>query len=200
MNLIIKNILIVLVILTLTSCKDSKRLSGTPTKYKYRINGITKAKYTSDTTAIRGVLAKMLDNQVKPLDLKAYDKETHLFIDSLVYSPNQLRMIVFVIVRNSSTKLLRQENDSTFYYDAYYLFCSRESLIKPIQVYDYSGYRLSFFYDYTEIREALREYCFSRMMRKERDEQYYNIDDKRFWSSKYFERVLSNSTPTSDDR
>ena len=184
----------------LYTCRDPRNANATPQSYKYRIRSTALARYSDDTTAVRPILFKMLVNQTKPFNLKTYDEGTDLFIDSLIYSPDQYRMIVLVVAKNSSMKLSLRENGSPYFFDAYYLFCSRQSLKEPIKVYDYDGYGLSTFYDYTEIREALREYCFSRMMRKERDEQYYNIDDKRFWSSKYFERVLSNSTPTSDDR
>ena len=72
-------------------------------------------------------------------------------------------------------KLLRRENESAYYYDAYYLFCSRESLSKSIKVYDYSSYRLSFFYDHPEISKALREYCFNRLLKLDGTERHGTI-------------------------
>jgi hypothetical protein len=197
-NSSMKNAFILLLLFTSYCCKDYRNIGSTPSKYKYKVNKTAKASYSIDTTAIRPILTKMLDKQIKPLDLKPYDKGTDLFIDSLVYSPDQLRMIVFVIVKNSTMKLLRRENDSTYYYDAYYLFCSRESLSMPMKVFNYSGYRLSRFYDHSEIRDALREYCFNRLLKLDGTEQHYNIDDVRFWRSKDFEWVLKNSTATSE--
>jgi hypothetical protein len=192
-----KIVFLLLPFLVLSCCNGSRSVTTTPKEYQYR-SQIAKGKYQSDTAIIRSILIKMIDNEIKPFDRKTYDKETDLFIDSMVYSPDQLRMIVFVVAKNSTMKLLRRENDLMFYYDALYLFCSRESMNAPIKVYDYSGYHLDFFYNYSEISEALREYCFNRLMRNEGAEQYYNVNDIRFWSSKYFERVLNNSTPTSE--
>jgi len=103
-------------------------------------------------------------------------------------------MIALVVARNASTKLSWRENDEPFFFDAYYLFCSRQSLEESVKVYDYDRYGLSTFYDYDEIREALREHCFSRLFSVEGTEHHYNIDDKRFWSSKDFEWVLTYST------
>lgn len=191
-----KTVLILLPLLSLFCCSRGTTTS-TPKKYQYKIHEATTEEYQEDTTSIRSVLIKMLEKQVNPFDLKTYDTETDLYIDSLVYSPDQLRMIVLIIAKNSATKLLRRENESLFYYDAFYLFCSRESANDPIKVYDYSGYRLSNFYNYVEISEALQEYCFRRLLRREGTEQHYNIDDVRFWSSKDFEWVLNNATATS---
>ena len=198
MSLISKNALILLLIFTSSCCKDCKRLGGTPTKYKYRIKGVTHVEYSSDTIAIQRILTKMLDKRIKPLDLKTYDEKTVLFIDSLVYSPDKLRMIVFVITRNSTMKMLHRENDAPFFYDAYYLFCSRDSLNKPIKVYSRAGFGLINFYDYAEIREALHKYCFNQLLKLDGTTQHYNIDDVRFWKSKDFELVLRNSPATSE--
>ena len=196
-----KKIIILVVVLSfaiLYGCKDYRGTHTTQLKYKYKIPATAFARYSDDTTAIRTILQKMLIKKTEPFDLKLYDSQTNLVIDSLIYGPDQLRMIVFVIARNSSTKLSSRENDSPFFYYAYYLFGSRQSMKDPINVFDYSGYRLGNFYDRAEISEALRDYCFNRMQRVESTEQYYNVDDKRFWNSNYFERVLRNSTATSE--
>ena len=192
-----KSIFLLLPFLVLSCYNRDTSVSTTPKEYQYR-SQIAKGKYQRDTAIIRSILIKMIDNQIKPLDKKTYDQGTDLFIDSIVYSPDQLRMIVFVISKNSTKKLLRIENDSMFYYDAFYLSCTRESANAPIKVYDYSGYHLIFFYNYSVISKALREYCFNRLMRNEGTEQYYNVNDIRFWSSKYFERMLNNSTVTTE--
>lgn len=170
--------------------------NSTPPGYKYKLEQYAGLTYTNDTTVIRAILTKMRNEKIKPFNLKMYDEQTDLFIDSVVYSPDQLRMILFVITRNSTSKMLRRENESSYYYDAYYLYCSRDSLKEPIKVYDYAGYRLSFFYHYPEISGTLRDYCFNQLLELDGTEQHYNIDDKRFWSSKDFEWLINNSKTT----
>lgn len=192
-----KNIFKLLLLLALCGCEGCGNKSTTPAAHKYKLHQDAKSKYAVDTTAIRTILTKMLNEKVKPFNLKMYDEQTDLFIDSLVYSPDQLRMIVFVISKNSTLKMLHRENDSGYYYDAYYLYCSRDSLKEPIKVYDRAGYGLVNFYDYEEIRGALRDYCFNRLLKLDGAIQHYNIDDKRFWSSKDFEWVVNNSIATS---
>ena len=192
-----KSIYLTFFFMLLSCCNGSRNASTTPKKYQYEIDKMAEVNYQKDTSSIRAVLRKMINEQIKPFDRETYNKGTDSFIDTLVYSPDLSSMIVFIIVKNSTMKLLQRENDSKFYYDAFYLFCSRDSANDALNVYDYTGYRLNFFYNYSEIRETLRDYCFTRMMRIEGSEQYYNINDIRFWNSKYFERVLRNSRPIS---
>jgi len=182
----------------LYTCRDSGNANATPKEYKYKIRTTGMTKYSNDTTAVHRIIFKMLVNGIKPFNLKKYDRESRLIIDSLIYSPDQIRMIVLVVVRNSSVKLSLREKNSPYFFDAYYLFCSRQSLTEPISVYDYDGYGLSTFYDYKEIKYALRDYCFNSMLKLNGPERHYNIDDVRFWTSNDFEWVLNNSTPTSE--
>lgn len=192
----IKVILFSLLLIFNFSCKDYKQIDETPLKYKYKVDGITFQTYSRDTAMVHATLVKMLHEHTNPFDQQAYDDDTDLFVDSLVYGPDRLRMIVLVIVKNETVKLLKRENDSTFYYDAYYLFCERKSPQNSIHVYDYSGDRLSRFYDYEKISAALREYCFTRLRNDEGDEPHFNVDDKRFWDSQTFKWVLENSKAT----
>lgn len=192
-----KSAIMLFLLLVLFCCNGGRDGSTTPKEYQYKAHEVSKARYQTDTTDLRSVLTKMIDKRTRPFDLRAYDNGTNFFIDSLVYGPDQTRMIVFVVAKNSTTKLLKRENNATYYYDAFYLFSSRESVDSSIRVYDYSGYRLNFFYSYSEIREALREYCFRRLMRSDGNDIHYNIDDIRFWSSNDFEWVLNNSAATS---
>jgi hypothetical protein len=197
-SLSMKNVFIFSLLLALCGCKGCRSAGSTPQAYKYKISETARATYSSDTTAVTSILKKMLNDRTKPFNLKMYDKETDFFIDSLVYSPDQLRMIVFVIARNATSKMLHRENDSAYFYDAYYLYCARDSMKDPIKIYDRAGYGLVNFYDFTEIREALKEYCFNRLLKVDDTEQHYNIDDIRFWTSKDFEWVVNNSTATTE--
>jgi len=170
---------------------DFRRTNPTPASYTYRIQQDSNG-YSNDTSNVRLVLKKMLHDKVRPFHLKKYDGRPHLIIDSLVYSPDKLRMIALVVVKNTD-----MTKRSTFSHDAYYLFCSRESLAEPIKIYDFFGFGFNDFKNESDIREALREYCFTRMLKLDGNEARYNLDDIRYWSSKEFEWVLKNSLATS---
>ncbi len=190
----------IIVLVSLLSCQGNTNQSSTPSEYTYTINTAAQASYSSDTTAIRPILAKMLEKKIGPFRLEEYDSQTGFYIDSLITSPDQLRSVIFVITRNSTSKLLLRENALDYYFNAFYLYSSKEAIDSPQIIYDYSGYRLNGFYDRHEIREALREYCFNRLFRLDGEEQIYNINDKRFWNSKSWEWVLKYAAATSDQK
>jgi hypothetical protein len=103
-------------------------------------------------------------------------------------------MIVLFIVKNNTDKLLVKENEAKYYYDAYYLFCSREDLNAPVKIYGRSGFRLVNFYNYNEVKNAVRDYCFLQLLSENNTKEiHYNIDDLRFWNSTDFEWVLKNA-------
>jgi hypothetical protein len=166
---------------------------GTPAAYKYKLSVGASIKYGDDVASIRLILQKMLDAGVNPYDKKIYDNDTELFVDTLLYSPDQCRMVVFVVDKNSSNKLSSRESDAPFFYNAHYLFCSRRSELDSIRVYDYTNFRLANFYDFLDIRDALRSYCFTQLTGIDGAEKFYNVDDIRFWNSEIFERVLKHS-------
>ena len=175
---------LVFVVLLMGCTNDFRTTNPTPVRYTYRIKQDSNG-YSNDTSIVRLVLKKMLHDKVRPFHWKGYYGSQRLIIDSLVYSPDKMRMIVLVIVERSK-----------FSHDAYYLFCSRVAPAEPIKIYDYFGFSLGDFKNELDIREALREYCFTRMLKLDGNEAHYNLDDVRFWTSKEFEWVLKNSLAT----
>jgi hypothetical protein len=170
-----------------------------PTPPQYKTNAkVSSLVYKKDTTEIRKVINTMLikhRNPFKSVDL--FNSKTVIYIDSLIYGSDKLRMILFVISKNSTDKLLRKENLKKYFYNANYLFCTRESLNSPLKVYDYRGFNLVFFYSYSEIKEALNDYCFYRLSAEStKDDVHYNIDDIRFWRSDEFKLVEQYSRAT----
>jgi hypothetical protein len=180
-------------IYVVSSCKRDVEVNSTPALFKYDGDSVSASMYSGDTAIIHDILKQMLSTKIGPFELDIYDSRTNVVIDSLIYSPDQARMIVLLIVKNRTSKLLTRDNDSDYYYDAYYLYCSKDAQDGRVTVYDYSGYRLNFFYDREDIVDALHDYCFNRLAGQDGAEYHYNIDDIRFWSSDDFEWVINNA-------
>jgi len=179
-----------MIILTM-SCKG--QTNKTLSRYESTVK-VSKSLYQGDSMQVHDILKKMLYQHLHPFrPQKQFDSETKIFVDSILYSPDRLRMVVFVITRNSTGKLLKKENKAPFFYNANYLFCSRDNEKSHIRVYDYVGFNLVNYYKYNEVKERLKEFCFSGLGGKQNK---YNIDDKRFWKSNDFEWVLKNSQAT----
>jgi len=190
-----KMTLICAIVVILFSCGDDS-YKATPAKFK-QIVKINQALFIADKDDVYSIIKKMIDNKVSPFDKKYYDKSTQIFVDTLVYSPDLTKLIAFIITKNSTEKLLYKENNEKYYYNANYLFCVKNSDDGKISVFDYAAFNLVDFYSYKQIKEALNEYCFYRLLGESTpDNIHYNVDDVRFWQSKEFERVINNSKAT----
>ena len=176
---------------TVISCHEGS--SVTAVNYKNR-QTIDPNLYRKDSIEIHRVLKKMLSQHVHPfVPAKLFDTTTRIYVDSIIYSPNRLKMIAFVITRNSTTKLLKKENNEPYFYNANYLYCSRQNKEMPIKIYDYVGFNLVYYYSYESVKQRLQEYCFSDLA----NENKFNVDDLRFWYSEDFHWVMNNSLSVS---
>jgi hypothetical protein len=183
-----------LVIMFFSCGNDS--YNGTPAKFKSFVK-INNAVYVADKNQTYSIIKKMINAKINPFDIEEYDDNTNVFIDTLIYSPDQKMLIAFIITKNSIEKLLRKENNEKYYYNANYLFCLKNNIEGKIGVFDYAGFNLVNFYSYNEIKEALHDYCFYRLFGEStRKNIHYNLDDVRFWKSKDFEMIIKNSKVT----
>ncbi|MBW4888470.1 hypothetical protein KXQ82_02035 [Mucilaginibacter sp. HMF5004] len=186
-----KNLFFIISICFAVSCNSQP--STLSMQYKNVVN-VSKKNYSKDSLQIDGVLRMMLNKHLHPFKPdEQFDLNTRILIDSIIYSKDILHMIVFVITKNNTNKLLKKENSEMYFYNGNYLFCSRENKNSPIKVYDYTGFNLVYYYNYKDLKKRLREYCFIDMGK---EKGKYNIDDIRFWKSDDFKWVINNSEAT----
>jgi len=185
-------ILMVALVFLLIGC-DSKYKS-TPLKYK-NLKSVDQKMYNADKFEIDLVLKKMMDENSAPFRPKEqFDEQSKFFLDTILYSPDKLRMAILIITKNGTNKLLNNNNLGKFFFNANYLFCSRSSLKSPIGIYDYSSYNIVYYTNYKDVRQRLHEYCFKELSSQNIDgKKIYNVDDLRFWHSDGFNWVMNNS-------
>lgn len=171
--------------------------NSTPKEYK-NITTVSSTMYQSDTSEIRKILERMLNEHLHPFRPKEhFDSASKIHLDTLIYSPDKLRMIVFVITENNTNKLESKTNNAKMFFNGNYLFCLRESLSSRISVYDYSSSNFVHYYQYNDLKTRLYNYCFRELSYQTfNGEKQYNIDDLRFWNSDVFKWVVVNSKAT----
>ena len=180
------------VYLCIVNISCNSKPANTPLKYKNNYK-VSEDVYSRDSTEISKVLTMMLSKHVHPFrPEKQFDFNTEIRINSIIYSPDKLKMIVFVITKNSTDKLLKKENGQLFFYNGNYLYCLRGNKNSPIKVFDYAAFNLTHYYSYKEIKDRLDEHCFIDLGK----ENKYNVDDVRFWESNDFVQVIKNSEST----
>ena len=182
--------LYVILIIFLSSCNSE---NGTPAQYKYKIT-ISKIEYKLDSAKIMNKLTYMLKKNVHPFTpAKQFDRNTQLFLDSIIYSPDKNKMIALVISKNSNSKLEQPLNYKTnFHYNGNYLYCKKVTSNNDIIVSDYSSFNLIHWETYNDVKERLKEECFEvRYQLGIRDKKpIYNLDDKRFWESLDYNSIM----------
>lgn len=186
--------LIPLGLIAMVSCRQ--RMARTPSEYKFKVLA-TPEEYSEDSTYLYFVMETMLSKNMTPFTPSSlFTKSTGLYVDSILYSPDKLRIIVFVIGKVTN-KEKTPRNDGTLpnEYIGNYLFCTRGSSSSPIKIFNYAPYRLETD-SYKDTKEALRELCFGRRATQEWSKGTYflNMDDSRFWKSDEFNRIISKNT------
>ena len=189
---IIRVISIFIIVIIFFACGNDN-YKGTPVAFKSTAS-IDKRNLIDDKRQIHSIIKKMIAEEIHPFDLKEYDVNTIIFVDTLIYGPDQTRLVAFIVDQNNTEKLVKKENTEKYYYNATYLFCQKDKKTGKIGVFDYSHFGLVNFYSYKEIRKALYDYCFYRLLGEStRGNIHYNVDDVRFWKSKDFDRVIKSS-------
>ena len=135
----------------------------------------------------------MLDKNIKPFQpSKQFDSTTSIFLDSIIYSPDKNKMVIFVISKINDSKLAQPLNYKTkFHYNANYLYCIRS--VNDIKISNYSSFNLTHWETYKDVKTRLKEECFEDRTQEgtQNKEPIYNIDDKRFWQSEDFNDIIA---------
>jgi hypothetical protein len=176
---------------SMTSC--GQQTPTTPKKFKNNFV-VDSNEYTRDSTYLYYTLETMAIKNIKPFTPSTYyTKSTKIYVDSILFSPNNQRMIVFVISRVEIKK--SSNGGHEFEYNANFLFCKRDTLQEKIRVFEYSPYNLGNFETYKDVQTALYELCFVRRSSDPWNEKEprYNMDDIRFWNSQEFNDIISKS-------
>ena len=185
-----------IIILFVSAVSCGQRVKLTPQEYKYKIE-ITPKNYSDDSTYIYYVLETMLARHMSPFKPGSYyTTSSRIYVDSILYSPDKLRLIIFLISKVVNGKKEHLVQDTLAYdYNANYLFCNRDSITGNIKVYDYSAFNLGNFDSYKDVKAALMELCFGRRATDKWSEKQprYNMDDIRFWNSAEFDNIISSN-------
>lgn len=184
----LKCYLAIIILIGAISCTAKKKQDSDKYKYSVVVNA---QQYAIDSIYLCGVLNEMLSKNINPFSPKGYYvNATSVYLDSILYGPDKLRNVVFVI---SKVPL----KNGSYDFNANYLFASRDSASAAIKVYVYSPFNIGNYKSYNEVKESLHDLCFERRMTDHwwnGKQPRYNINDVRFWSSDEFNSIMSNQT------
>ena len=175
-------------------CKTQN--TSTPKEYMYfsKVNPDT---YTKDSIYIHGILLEMVVNNIQPFKPKSFDINTQVFLDTLIYSPDSKRLAIWVITKNSNSKLLYPKDKDGYYYNGNCMYASRSDSSNVWRIHEYGFYGIDFSKSYKVVRDELSLYSFHYRSTFKRTDSIptYNINDIRFWKEITWEESIL-STPS----
>jgi hypothetical protein len=157
--------------------------TSTPKEYLH-YNKVNHDVYTKDSIYILSVLNNMVVNNIPPFKSKHFDNSTYVYIDTLIYSPDNKRLALWIITKNSNTKLISTNNKTGYHYNGNCMYASRGDLSANWNVYERSFFEVHFLKSPIDVRKELFLYSFIYKSTFKRTDNMpiYNINDIRFWT------------------
>jgi len=175
----------------------------TPKEYK-TIVSIPKKQYSKDSMELVSIIKDQINKHKDPYSNAVRvngelefinDSNTHIYIDSIFYSPDSKKIAFLVIVENENKKLylgkttqeinnLVEEGNLSFngsHFDGKSFITEKKNTVFD-EIYSFSRYSFTNYKSYKETSESLRDACLNH--KEVQNEKTYNLDDKRFWNSK----------------
>ncbi|MFX1704195.1 hypothetical protein PV783_09595 [Chitinophaga sp. CC14] len=147
----------------------------TPEEFVSQVT-VEKERYTIDSTR----LLRELYDDISSDKLSFYgnfNSETKLLIDSILYSPDQHKLVVLLLAKNPTYQLEKYPKKYKWYYIANCYIGKREG---DSFILKHSGPFVGSNFDEWEISDDLKAACFWKNENKSTGS--HNMNDSRFWS------------------
>ena len=84
----------------------------------YKSEGIDTTDYAKQLASLKDSIKGFITTKQGPYYPKEFDKETEIFIDTLLLSPQKNKMAFLVITKNSNDKLAEKGEANQYHFDA----------------------------------------------------------------------------------
>lgn len=190
-----KQFLSIFIIVSLSfSCGNTK----TPKAYKYT-SVVSPSQYSSDSIVVLSTLNFVIKSKIDSFGwTKTFNSTSStIYLDSILYGPNQNQMVILVILKLDNTKIEFARVDTIRYsYFGYFFYCTRDSSQSSIKLFMNRSFSFSQFESYPEIKDVMKDYSFRRRSTEHpwtENEPMYNFDDNRFWKGDQFKYIVSKT-------
>lgn len=160
----------------------------TPAKFSSHVKA-KKEVYSGDSVKVLKQLQNLLDTHRQSFYSNEYYRATQLSIDTLLYSPDFSKVVVFVIAKNPTSRQLAPDERYEWYYVGYCYLCvvKRDSIdlsyINP-SVKSYfknkvaKELRANYFRLFATVKDINGHYKYG-----------YNLNDIRFWNCPIWKEI-----------
>jgi len=193
-----KNILYIYLLLIgfVGSCQQKQVGTPTPDEFKY-VNSFTREEYLKDSLEIIEKIKVMFNKKDGPYYENGNDSLTKIFIDTILYSPDDNRMATFVITKNSNDKLLSPGSPNEYNYNAHCFIGERKEAEESWNLKWFRRLNFTRHKTYSYVSEKIRYRYFNNIVQLKKaggESQYkYNFDDVRFWNGPVWDKKTINN-------
>lgn len=184
---------IIIFILSLIVLSCTERKIYTPEAYRNNVK-IDADGYAKDKDVLVHQIRGLIDKHEQSFHSKEYYDSTELQIDTILYSKDYQKVILFVLTKNPIHRQLKPAKNYDWYYDAFCYLGIREKEGFKLKWMD--SYSLINFYDRKKASEGIKDTYFTEFATlKEVNGEYkdkYNLDDKRFWDDPFWRKYFEN--------
>ncbi len=182
-----KIILFILISSIFFSCYDIK-YPKTAKKYQNKTI-LDKSIYTKDSLYLIQLVKGLISYNIRPFRPEnQFDSLTQIEIDTILYSPDTLKMTAFIVTKNANGKNPYMERPPGFHYNADFVLGFRASTDSLWRIIPTSILSMNYYKNKEKMLKRYHEYFFREVKATPKFE--YNLDDIRFWHSSIWEMEL----------
>lgn len=176
--------------LIVLSCTERKL--RTPKAYQNTIK-LDADGYAKHKGVLTHQMRELITRHEQSFHSAEYYDSTELQIDTILYSKDYQKVILFVLTKNPVNRQLKPDKNYDWYYDAFCYLGMREQegfrlkWMKPFSVSSFDGEMASgrikdlYFTEFATLKGINDEYKYK-----------YNLDDKRFWDDSVWREYFPN--------
>lgn len=143
--------------------------------------------YETDSLKLVSIFRTIIKQHIFSFSRDEYYDSTELIIDTILYDQTQKKIATFVLSKNPVHRNPRLDSNSGYYYNGN-CYLGKKVNADSIVLLPLGPYSFNYFEEISFIKKALREDYFTRLTKlldsNSKQVFEYNLDDKRFWTSK----------------
>ncbi|QJB36431.1 hypothetical protein HF324_00565 [Chitinophaga oryzae] len=151
--------------------------------------------YVKDKDVLAHQMRELMIKHEQSFHSAEYYDSTVLQIDSILYSRDYQKVIVFVLTKNPIRRQLWPAKNYYWYYNAFCYLGIRQKDGFKLEWMD--SFNIINFYDREKASEAIKDMYFTQFATiREVNGEYiykYNFDDMRFWNDPIWEKYFENN-------
>lgn len=166
----------------LICCFGCQSSSTTPETFKNKVS-VPPNTYNAHRDILVDSVSSYVSNRKSAYYPKENDSLTKVFIDSIVYSPQEDKLAFFVITGNSDAKLNGGGASNKLHFDAHCFIANVVDGYTVSNIRWLAAHNLTNYSTYGTASARIRDVYFHNL-RGSQPNLRYNLDDKRFWTDK----------------